>query len=80
MTTTKGDRLDLIFAEIDKINAELAPYDEELYRIDHTPSGRFRTRLNPTQQARRDHIDAETADLRVRHRDLTRRACRIAAE
>lgn len=83
MTTNnipKGDRLDAVFAELDTVTAALAPYDEELRTIDFTPSGRLRTRLTPRQQARRDAITAETADLLARQRDLTRQACRIVAE
>ena len=78
-TLPAGDLLDGIFAELDHINQQLAPFDEESHRINYTPTGRFRRRLNEKQARRLAEIEAETKPLMDRHKALTKQACRIVA-
>ena len=56
MTTSKGDRLDAIFAELNPIN-------QEIRKIGWTPSGRLRYRLSPEQEARLEELTARSNEL-----------------
>lgn len=66
MSTSAGDRLDAIFAELNPIN-------QEIRKIGWTPTGRLRYRLRPEQEARLEELTA-------RSNELAGRAVRIVAE
>lgn len=78
-TKPAGDLLDGVFAELDHISQQLAPFDEESRRINYTPTGRLRLRLNEKQARRLAEIEAETKPLMDRRQALTKQACRIVA-
>lgn len=66
MSTSRGDRLDAIFSELNPIN-------QEIRKIGWTPSGRLRYQLSPEQEARLEELTA-------RSNELAGRAARIVAE
>lgn len=59
MTTSAGDRLDAIFAELNPIN-------QEIRKIGWTPSGRLRYRLSPEQEARLEYLTARSNELALK--------------
>ena len=67
---TAGDKLDKIFAASDPLTAELNRIHVELHAINHTPTGRYRTKLKPADQARADKLEARADEIMAELRPL----------